>query len=133
MSRRKSAQPNSTASAVDESVPTPPLVEISAEEQWRLINQTGVLHKVANSAQTSVVDHTATSEPSTLGDELFNTSLYTIPASSLLLLMEMCASAHSASVWTLTTMVHSLVQRQYSHEPTLQQITDRMVPGVPSQ
>jgi hypothetical protein len=89
MSRRSAASQKSTPAPVQaKDSQTPPLVDISEEEQWRLINQSGVLKKVAAATQ-SPATQPSVAEPSTLGDELFNTALYTIPVSSLLLLMEM--------------------------------------------
>jgi len=59
-----------------------PLIEISDEEQWRIIKQTGILDAAKLQDQRVV-------EEISFGDEIFNAVLLIIPFSSLLLLMEM--------------------------------------------
>jgi hypothetical protein len=58
-----------------------PLIEISEEETWRIIRQTGILEAAKN--------RTEVEEEISLGDEIFNAVLLIIPFSSLLLLIEM--------------------------------------------
>lgn len=72
-------------------VPSEPLIKISEDEQWRLINESGVLHKI--SGQENPVDEVKPEEPSPfpLVDEILDTSLLIIPFCSLLIVMEMCA------------------------------------------
>lgn len=69
---------------------TKPLIEISEEEQWRLIHDTGILHKVSDvtNSEAAATD-TQGREALDLGDEIFNATLLIIPFSFLLLLMEM--------------------------------------------
>ncbi|PPQ92364.1 hypothetical protein CVT25_008714 [Psilocybe cyanescens] len=87
---------------------TKPLVDISEDEQWRLINQSGIL-------QSSALHATAAdgSTESPLADEIFNALLLIIPFSSLLLLMEI------------------LIRHQYGKTASFEVIMDRMLPGVP--
>lgn len=69
-----------------------PLIEISEEEQWRLINESGVLKNIPRpiqTAQAGPADDGQQDSPS-LGEEILDTILYTIPFSFLLLMMEMC-------------------------------------------
>jgi len=87
-----------------------PLLELSEEEQWRIINQTGVLNKLPTQAKPQVED---VEETLPFADEIFNTTLYLIPMSFTLLLMEI------------------LVHWQYGRKPTYQALLDRMLPGVP--
>ncbi|KAF7355221.1 hypothetical protein MSAN_01437900 [Mycena sanguinolenta] len=89
--------------------PKAPLVEISEEEQWRIINQSGVLKSDALRAVNSPDD---AEEPS-LGEEIFSALLLIIPCVSLLLLMQI------------------LIYNQYGQEVNLKTIADRMVEGVP--
>lgn len=86
-------------------------IEISEEDQWRIIKDSGILN---NLPQT----HTAQQEDAeeldvTLADEIFNASLLVIPMSFLLLLMEI------------------LVHYQYGRKPTYEALAERMLPGVP--
>jgi hypothetical protein len=64
-----------------------PLIDIPEDEQWRIINQTGILNKLQENDRA---ESTVAPPEATLGDEIFNTLLYTIPLSTLLLIMEMC-------------------------------------------
>jgi hypothetical protein len=81
MARRKRA-PQDQPALDDEG----PVVDIPEDEQWRIINQTGILDRVQEADRAS---RAASHEPITLVDEFFNTLLYAIPFSSLLFLMEM--------------------------------------------
>ncbi|KAJ3999524.1 hypothetical protein F5050DRAFT_1564943 [Lentinula boryana] len=61
-----------------------PLIDIPEEEQWRLINDTGVLHKISSDQQQSE----STDSEYTLMDEILDTSMIIIPFCSLLILMD---------------------------------------------
>jgi hypothetical protein len=92
--RRAAAQQSAAAAAVDSQeaeASQAPLIDIPEAEQWRIINETGVLHKLKESDTEKQMRDT---EGTTLADELFNALLYTIPFSSLLLLMEMCVQVY---------------------------------------
>ena len=70
--------------------PDKPLIDITEDEQWRLINQSGILQNpalVQGSRVESTVD--VEEEEISLCDEIFNAVMLIIPFSSLLLLMEM--------------------------------------------
>jgi hypothetical protein len=70
--------------------------DIPEDEQWRLINESGILHKVDSVSQTN--DQEKDSIP--LAEEIFNAVTMIIPISFLLLLMEMCVLFVSlASSW----------------------------------
>lgn len=75
--------------------PTQP-IEISEEEQWRLINESGILNQVPQGISPSTLyppseaQVAAQSPPeSSFCDEIFNAALLVIPFSSMFLLMEM--------------------------------------------
>ncbi|KAF5393685.1 hypothetical protein D9757_000105 [Collybiopsis confluens] len=89
-----------------------PLIDISEQEQWRLINESGVLHKIA--------DQTPNPEPLpySLIDEILDTSLFIIPFWSLLLLMEMCEPLQSFS-------------HIYGRHPSYGTLFERMSTGGP--
>ncbi|CAA7259681.1 unnamed protein product [Cyclocybe aegerita] len=90
--------------------PQKPLIEISEEEQWRIINQTRILE---SSELQAHVSSSELPEGLSLSDEIFNAILLIIPFSSLLLLMEI------------------LIRHQYGKTASLEVILDRMLPGVP--
>lgn len=58
-----------------------PLIEISEEEQWRIVRKTGILEAARTQDRLE--------ERIPLGDEIFNAVLLIIPFSGLLLLMDM--------------------------------------------
>ena len=66
-------------------------LEISEEEQWRLINEAGLLKKISQKrpATGNDQDEDVTSHP----DEIFNSMLLIIPFSFFLLMMEMYVRA----------------------------------------
>ncbi|KIK65353.1 hypothetical protein GYMLUDRAFT_38801 [Collybiopsis luxurians FD-317 M1] len=90
---------------------TKPLIDIPEDEQWRLINETGVLHKISEQTPTSAVNSDPSPYP--LVDEILDTSLFIIPFCSLLLLMEI------------------LVHNQYNRHATYGALLERMSTGGP--
>ena len=70
--------------------PDKPLIDVTEDEQWRLINQSGILQNPAL-VQESRVESTVDMEEEeiSLCDEIFNAVMLIMPFSSLLLLMEM--------------------------------------------
>ncbi|KIK06781.1 hypothetical protein K443DRAFT_2908 [Laccaria amethystina LaAM-08-1] len=90
-----------------------PLIKLSEDEQWRLINQTGVLKSLSKEGDLSNPAISADDEPTPFGDEVFNSLLLIIPFSFLLLMMEI------------------LILHQYGKNASLSAIMDRMIPGVP--
>lgn len=65
---------------------TTPLVDIGADEQWRIINQTGILNKITEDKPEETNPEELLS-PLTL--EIFAALALIIPFSALLLMMEM--------------------------------------------
>jgi hypothetical protein len=103
-----------------------PTTEIPEDEQWRLINESGILSNVPRAQVTD-------DEEATPADEIFNAVLLIIPFSFLLLLMEMFVSSLSGEP-TLTEISWQsrLIHYQYGKQPSFQALVDRMAPGVPS-
>jgi len=94
--------------------PDKPLIDITEDEQWRLINQSGILQNptlVQESRVESTVD--VEEEEISLCDEIFNAVMLIMPFSSLLLLMEI------------------LIHHQYGKTASFEILTDRMLSGVP--
>ncbi|KAI0723420.1 hypothetical protein C8Q76DRAFT_615455 [Earliella scabrosa] len=94
------------------------VVDISEEEQWRIINETGILKQVPREMKpnkpapdTQVSDEEEGLSP--FAEEVFNSIMLIIPMSFMLLLMEI--------------MVHY----QYGRKPETKDLLDRMLPGVP--
>ncbi|KAH0587474.1 hypothetical protein H2248_006257 [Termitomyces sp. 'cryptogamus'] len=102
------------------------MTDIPEEEQWRLINKSGVLKKLKTAPEPRMEDM-KTLDP--LAEEILNATLYIIPISFLLLLMEMCVFIVVLS--QLLIAMSSLIHFQYGKHPTLNTLVDRMVPGVP--
>lgn len=118
--------------------PEKPLIEIDEEEQWRIINESGILNNPAlktgslSPGQTTAVQEV--NEEMTLGDEIFNALLLIIPFSSLLLLFEVYVF-YNANTCPMTRAKHyfcSLIRHQYGKRASMEVIMDRMVPGIPS-
>ncbi|KAJ7228749.1 hypothetical protein GGX14DRAFT_487397 [Mycena pura] len=80
----------------------PPLIQIPPDEQWRLINKSGVLQSSADPDPRL-----------SLGEEIFQASLFIVPVSFLLVLMEI------------------LVYNQYGQEVNFKTVVDRITQGVP--
>jgi hypothetical protein len=66
-----------------------PIVEISEDEQWRLIEQTGVLRKISDIQNPGDSEITDDVEPLPLADEIFNAVVYIIPSTFFLIMMDM--------------------------------------------
>ncbi|KZT74438.1 hypothetical protein DAEQUDRAFT_807568 [Daedalea quercina L-15889] len=88
-------------------------LELTEEEQWRIINETGILKKFPAQPPNARPPDEEEDEGWPLAEEIFNTTVFLIPMSFLLLLMEI------------------LVHWQYSRRPTYRALADRMLPGVP--
>ncbi|PPQ64712.1 hypothetical protein CVT24_008339 [Panaeolus cyanescens] len=111
-SRRKAGAQKDVPLKSPSSIPTPqtkPLIDIPEDEQWRIIKESGIL----NSVKPETVPSQKEPEELTLGDEIFNAVLYIIPFSSLLILMEI------------------LVRQQYGRKATVDDLTERIISGVP--
>ncbi|KAF5387887.1 hypothetical protein D9615_000338 [Tricholomella constricta] len=95
-------------SQVDSSEEPTGTTEIPEDEQWRLINDSGILNKL-----TIPRANDSDEEALPLAEEIFNAIVMIIPISSLLLLMEI------------------LIHFQYGKHPTWDALVDRMGSGVP--
>ncbi|KAF5363666.1 hypothetical protein D9756_000704 [Leucocoprinus leucothites] len=94
---------------------TKPLIEISEEEQWRLINESGVLKHVSRPGQqvSDAIGGEGGLEDVSFGEEVADMILYLIPVSFLLVMMDM------------------LIHYQYSKRPTSGEMLDRLTSSVP--
>ncbi|KAJ3573886.1 hypothetical protein NP233_g2138 [Leucocoprinus birnbaumii] len=92
-----------------------PLIEISEEEQWRMINESGILKQIPKPDQQALDASLGEggSEELTFGEEVADMLLYLIPFSFLLLMMDI------------------LIHYQYSRRPTRGDLLERMISGVP--
>ena len=64
-----------------------PLVEISEDEQWRLIQETGVLRKISGTQKPEeTIDN---GEPLPLAEEIFNAVVLIMPFTFFLIMMDM--------------------------------------------
>jgi hypothetical protein len=106
-----------------------PLVDISEDDQWRIIQESGVLNKIAPE-KPKAEDAEPLLSPFT--EECFAALSLIIPFSFLLLMMEMYVLYH-VFFFVMFRIFHSLVHYQYGRKPTYEAITDRMIPGVPSE
>jgi len=87
--------------------PEPPQkLEISEEEQWRLINETAILKDARN---TTV----AKQEDTPLAEEIFSAITLIVPFSFLLFMFDL------------------LIHNQYGRQPTFGDFADRLIPNVP--
>ncbi|KAF9006463.1 hypothetical protein BDQ17DRAFT_1351791 [Cyathus striatus] len=87
-----------------------PLIDISEEEQWRLIDRSGILKSVDNPSSDSFGP---VKEELTLGEEIFNSLVLIIPFTSILLLMDI------------------LIHHQYGQHVSFQSLMGRMIPSTP--
>ncbi|KAG1820275.1 uncharacterized protein BJ212DRAFT_1014169 [Suillus subaureus] len=88
-----------------------PLVEISEDEQWRLIEQTGVLRKISDTQKPGETTGNVESLP--LADEIFNAVAYIIPLTSFLIMMDI------------------LIHQQYAKQPTAGEVAGRLFTNFP--
>ncbi|KAI0921898.1 hypothetical protein AcW2_006742 [Taiwanofungus camphoratus] len=105
MNRKKSKASKSPKATEDVGIPE--------EDQWRIINQTGILKNLPQSTGGPTVTGVP-EEDTPFAEEIFNATLFIIPMSFLLLLMEI------------------LVHWQYGRKPTYRDLADRMLPSVPT-
>ncbi|KAH7879708.1 uncharacterized protein C8R40DRAFT_1082971 [Lentinula edodes] len=81
-----------------------PLIDIPEEEQWRLINESGVLHKINSNQRPSE----STDSEYSLMDEILDTNMIIIPFCSILLLMDI------------------LIHNQYGRHASFKELFDSM-------
>ncbi|KAF4602157.1 hypothetical protein EYR40_005361 [Pleurotus pulmonarius] len=105
--KRKTA----AASKTDEDEAPSGLLEIPEDEQWRMINESGILKKVDIPRGPSAAAEPEEELP--LAEEIFDTTMFLVPFSFLLLMMDI------------------LIHNQYGRHLTLQAVADRMLPSVP--
>ncbi|KAK0468306.1 uncharacterized protein EV420DRAFT_1503711 [Desarmillaria tabescens] len=112
--KRKTANTKEPSSTTAKS-PIKPLIQLSEEEQWRLINESGVLHKVATAEDSPSSEgiKQGQEEDTPLAEEIFDAVVLIIPFTFLLVMMEI------------------LIHQQYGRVATLEILTDKLISGVP--
>ncbi|PCH41182.1 hypothetical protein WOLCODRAFT_137238 [Wolfiporia cocos MD-104 SS10] len=105
MARNRKGQPKEPKSEASGNL------ELSEEEQWRIVNESGILKKMPQPPRSQ--DEDEGQDEVTFAEEIFDATLFIIPMSFLLLLMEI------------------LVHWQYGKRPTYEALGDRMISGVP--
>ncbi|KAG2348804.1 hypothetical protein BDR05DRAFT_1055754 [Suillus weaverae] len=88
-----------------------PLVEISEDEQWRLVEQTGVLRKISDIQKPG--ETTDNVEPLPLADEIFNAVVFIMPLTFFLIMMDI------------------LIHQQYAQHPTAGEVAGRLLTNFP--
>ncbi|KAF9651112.1 hypothetical protein BDM02DRAFT_3111137 [Thelephora ganbajun] len=83
--------------------------EISEQEQWRIINETGLLKQLSNSPRTTPVEE----EEIPFAEEILNAMLLIAPFTFLLVMMDIA------------------VHQQYARKADLKDIRDRLVSALP--
>lgn len=111
--------------------PQKPLIDISEDEQWRIIRDSGVLKTISSKEERSAQPQAPEELLSPFTLEVFAALALIIPFSCLLLMMEMYALFLSLDI--LLSTPRSLVHYQYGRKPTFEELADRMIPGVPSE
>ncbi|KAK0490969.1 hypothetical protein IW261DRAFT_1556134 [Armillaria novae-zelandiae] len=117
-------------------IPSKPLIQLSEEEQWRLINESGVLHQVAvaEGAPSSEGIKQMKEEDSPLAEEMFGAVILIIPFTFLFVMMEMCATFFVTFIRIFSpagNAQESLIHQQYGKVATLKILTDKLISGVP--
>ncbi|KIJ56732.1 hypothetical protein M422DRAFT_22889 [Sphaerobolus stellatus SS14] len=97
---RKQASKKTPRGTTEEQIPE----EISETEQWRLIQESGVLNSIQKPSPSQ--------EPDTF-DRIFDTVLFVIPFSFLYLMMDI------------------IVHQQYRQNPTVGDYAGRLIPAIP--
>ncbi|KAL0570755.1 hypothetical protein V5O48_011198 [Marasmius crinis-equi] len=105
MNRRQRRQEK----AAQQAESTPAQTEIPEEEQWRLINDSGVLQKISQEPKQK----TLLEEEAPLANEILDATMYIIPLVSLLLILDI------------------LIHNQYGIYPPLMEFAERMATGGP--
>ncbi|KIJ20173.1 hypothetical protein PAXINDRAFT_107987 [Paxillus involutus ATCC 200175] len=95
-----------------------PLIEIPEEEQWRLIQESGLLSRVNTpDERTPARTQASTTEvddgPLPLAEEIFNALVIIMPHTFFLIMMDI------------------LIHHQYAKQPTIRDIADRLVNTFP--
>lgn len=130
---RKDIRAKQQASAASASRST--AIDIPEEEQWRIIEQTGILKQAGTSGSKVPAegDDGEDYEISPLADEIFRALYLAIPMSFMLLLMEMYVFIPASAYRYVSQGVpHRLVHNQYGRHATFDALRDRMLSGMPS-
>lgn len=110
-------------------------IDIPEDEQWRIIEQTGILKQAGTSGSKVPAEGNDEEDYdiSPLADEIFRALYLAIPMSFMLLLMEMYVSIPpSAYQYGSSVLLRRLVHNQYGRHATFDALRDRMLSGMPS-
>ncbi|KAG0709542.1 hypothetical protein DFH29DRAFT_2158 [Suillus ampliporus] len=88
-----------------------PLVEIPEDEQWRLIQEAGVLRKISDTQKPA--ETTDNAEPLPLAEEIFNAVVLIMPFTFFLIMMDI------------------LIHQQYAQRPTVSDVAQRLLTNFP--
>jgi len=83
-------------------------MEIPEEEQWRIVNDTGILNKIPTAQDTPDLEHEP--NPERPDDELFQCLVYLIPFSSLYALMDILVHQQYRQELTFTGEIRRLIE-----------------------
>ncbi|EGO03399.1 hypothetical protein SERLA73DRAFT_174865 [Serpula lacrymans var. lacrymans S7.3] len=98
---------------------TSPKVEIPEDEQWRLIDESGILDKIQTPGVTKDIanaEHTtvrAEEEETPLADEIFSAAILIMPFTFFFLLMDI------------------LIHQQYARQPGFKELAGRLANNIP--
>ncbi|KAG2146742.1 hypothetical protein DEU56DRAFT_786183 [Suillus clintonianus] len=90
-----------------------PLLEISEDEQWRLIQEAGVLRKITESDIQKPGETAGNVEPLPLAEEIFNAVVFIMPFTFFLIMMDI------------------LIHQQYALQPTVGEVARRLLTNFP--
>ncbi|KAJ8590308.1 hypothetical protein M405DRAFT_816436 [Rhizopogon salebrosus TDB-379] len=88
-----------------------PPVEISEDEQWRLIQESGVLKKISDTPKPE--EAVGNGEPLPLAEEIFNAVVLIMPFTFFLVMMDI------------------LIHQQYAQQPTFGDVAQRLLTNFP--
>ncbi|KAG1753947.1 uncharacterized protein EDB91DRAFT_427114 [Suillus paluster] len=88
-----------------------PLVEIPEDEQWRLIQEAGVLRKISDTRKPG--ETTDNVEPLPLAEEIFNAVVLIMPFTFFLIMMDI------------------LIHQQYAQRSTVSDVAQRLLTNFP--
>ncbi len=112
-------------------------VDIPEAEQWRIIQESGILKQIPKDPKTTKTADAADGEEDDLSpfaEEVLNSMMLIIPMSFMLLLMDVYVVLCSVLARVLMTRAHRLVHFQYGRQPEYLSIfLNRILPGVPSE
>jgi hypothetical protein len=128
--KKRKAQAVSSKESKARNPPAEDSIDIPEDEQWRLVNQSGILNQIPTAKQ----EDKPAEEPVELAEEIFNAAVIVVPFTFLLVLMEVYALLFMClCLFFILNYDCRLVHFQYRQQPTFAAIKDRLVSGFPSE